>query len=82
MEPVRCESCGMPLEKVEDHALGDPAIPWCRFCTTAEGRLQPRDERLERFTQWTMEHEGLDRAAARAQAIAYMRAMPAWRDWF
>ncbi|MEI8333931.1 MAG: zinc ribbon domain-containing protein [Chloroflexota bacterium] len=76
---VRCDSCGMPLAAATDHALGDPAIPYCRFCTMEDGTLQPRDERLERFTQWAMRQDGLDYDAARAQAIAYMSTMPAWR---
>jgi hypothetical protein len=76
----RCNSCGMPLDSVSDHALGDAAIPYCGHCTTEDGSLQPREERLERFTRWAMQVGGLDRAAARDQAQAYMATMPAWRD--
>jgi hypothetical protein len=76
----RCNSCGMPLESDTDHALGDATIPYCVHCTTEDGLLQPRDERLERFTQWAMRADGLDYAAARERAKAYMAAMPAWRD--
>ena len=76
---VRCDSCGMPLAGAADHALGDPAIPYCRFCTQEDGTLQPRDERLERFTQWAMKQNGLDYDDARKQAIAYMATMPAWK---
>jgi hypothetical protein len=76
-----CESCGMPLAGAEDHALADPSIPYCRFCAP-EGVLPSREERLERFTQWTMRQEGLDYGAARDKAIAYMKTMPAWKDSF
>lgn len=76
---VRCDSCGMPLASATDHALGDASIPYCRFCTTEAGTLQPRDERLERFTQWSMKQNGLDYETAREQAAAYMATMPAWR---
>ena len=75
----RCESCGMPLEGAADHALGDSSIPYCQHCTTPDGTLQPREERLERLTQWAMRSDGLDYAAAREQAKAYMATMPAWR---
>ena len=81
LQSDRCESCGMPLSTDDDHALGDPSIPWCRFCTTADGSLQSRDERLERFTAW-IARDGVDREAARERAIAHMRAMPAWKDAF
>ena len=76
---VRCDSCGMPLAAAEDHALGDPAIPYCRHCTREDGTLQSRSERLERFTQWSMRADGLDYETARARAEAYMATMPAWK---
>jgi hypothetical protein len=79
---VSCESCGMPLASDADHALADPGIPYCRFCTTDDGKLQERDERLERFTQWSMRKDGLDYQAARSKAIEYMKSMPAWRNAF
>jgi hypothetical protein len=69
----------MPLAGVEDHALSDPAIPYCTYCAP-EGTLPAPEERLERFTQWTMRQEGLDYPAARQKARAYMKTMPAWRD--
>jgi ribosome-binding protein aMBF1 (putative translation factor) len=78
---MNCESCGMPLAGAEDHALADATIPYCNHCAP-EGRLPAVQERLERFTQWTMRQEGLDYVAAREKAIAYMRTMPAWKDAF
>ncbi len=76
-----CESCGMPLTHDSDHALGDAASPYCQYCAP-DGKLQPADERLERFTQWSMRQDGLDYASAREKAIAYMKTMPAWKDAF
>ena len=78
---VSCESCGMPLAGAEDHALADEAIPYCSYCAP-EGKLPPVEERLERFTQWTMRQEGLDHDAALVKARAYMKTMPAWKDAF
>jgi hypothetical protein len=69
----------MPLAGAEDHPLSDPAIPYCTYCAP-EGTLPAPEERLERFTQWTMRQEGLDYPAARQKARAYMKTMPAWRD--
>jgi len=76
---VSCESCGMPLAGAEDHALANLEIPYCSYCAP-EGTLPAFEERLERFTQWTMNQEGLDHAAAREKARAYMKTMPAWKD--
>ena len=77
--PASCESCGMPLAGAEDHALKDASIPYCGYCAP-EGTLPRVEERIERFTQWTMRQEGLDYQAARVKAIAYMKTMPAWKD--
>jgi hypothetical protein len=71
----------MPLAGAEAHALADPTIPYCSHCAP-EGKLQPADERLERFTQWMMGQESLDYAAAREKARAYLKTMPAWKDSF
>lgn len=79
MPTISCESCGMPLAGAEDHALNDPSIPYCKFCAP-DGRLMPAQERLERFTQWTMRQDGLDYDAARQKARSYMKSMPAWKD--
>ena len=78
---ITCESCGMPLAGAEDHALGDASIRYCTYCAP-EGTLPAAQERLERFTQWTMRQEGLDYDAARTKAEAYMKTMPAWKDAF
>jgi hypothetical protein len=74
-----CESCGMPLAGSEDHALSDPAIPYCVYCAP-EGVLPPAEDRLERFTQWMVAQDGLDYASAKEKARAYMQTMPAWKD--
>ncbi len=76
---ISCESCGMPLATDADHALGDASNPYCRFCAP-DGTLPTAEERLERFTQWSMQHDGLEYAAAREKARAYMKTLPAWKD--
>ena len=81
MTLAACESRGMPLAANTDHALADPSIPYCRICAP-EGTLPAPEERLERFTQWTMRQEGLDHDVARVKALACMRTMPAWKDAF
>lgn len=81
MEPVaRCESCGMPFDNVEDHALGEAARPYCRYCTDDVGQLLPFDTRLARVTDWMMQESSLDRSTAEKVAREQMRSLPAWRD--
>jgi len=36
-----CGSCGMPLEKPEDFALGDVTRAYCRYCTDAREKEEP-----------------------------------------
>lgn len=81
MSVATCESCGMPMANATDHALADTALPWCRYCAP-DGTLPSAEERLERFTQWSMRQEGLDHDVARVKALVYMKTMPAWRDAF
>ncbi len=80
MTTMNCDSCGLPLLEAADHARGDLANPFCRYCTDEAGQLQPFQERFERMTQWAMRQDGLERSAAEARTRQYMRGMPAWRD--
>jgi hypothetical protein len=70
----------MPLERPEDHALGDPARPYCRHCARADGTMQSYPEKLAGFTGWLVSTQGLDQDAARQQAVAILGQLPAWRD--
>ena len=44
---ISCGSCGMPMEKPEDFALGDVTQPYCAWCTDARGKLLPYEQVLE-----------------------------------
>ncbi len=79
-DTMTCESCGMPMAGPPDHAPGHPESGWCRFCSEPDGSLQPFEERFDRMVQWSMRHDGLDRAAAERSTRDHMRTMPAWRD--
>lgn len=39
-----CESCGMPLSKKEDFALGDESSLFCLYCVNADGRVKSCEE--------------------------------------
>ncbi len=71
MSNVPCESCGMPIE----HG------PYCTHCTTADGALQPFDERFERMIQWQARRTpDASRAELAKKTLAYMATMPAWKE--
>ena len=69
--PASCESCGMPIESGS----------YCSYCTDADGRLQPFEERFERMVDWQARREpSTSRAELEAATRAYLRSMPAWHD--
>ena len=77
---VSCGSCGFPIEKDEDFALGDPSQPYCRYCTDAHGALLPYDAVLATNAHYYVETQDVSFEAAKGMAAALLSSMPAWRD--
>jgi hypothetical protein len=75
-----CQSCGMPMEQLDDHAPGNPGSLHCRYCSRPDGSLQPFDERFERMVEWSMRQDGLPREYAESATRDYMRSMPLWKN--
>ena len=71
-----CGSCGMPMERPEDFALGDVTRPYCRHCTDAHGELLPFDQVLATNARFYVESQGVTPAAADAMARAMSRICP------
>ena len=66
-----CESCSMPIESGH----------YCQYCVTAEGALQPFDERFEKMVGWQLRQKpGTSRADAERDTLTFMAKMPAWRE--
>ena len=74
-----CIACGMPMETLADHALGDPAKTYCRYCMRADGSMQSYDEKLAGYAGWLVTTQGLDTSIARDQARTILAQLPAWR---
>ncbi|MFI5399986.1 MAG: zinc ribbon domain-containing protein [SAR324 cluster bacterium] len=74
-----CGSCGMPLERPEDFALGDTTQPYCRSCTDAKGRLLPYEKVLELNAHYYVQSQGVTPDAAVRMARALLADMPAWK---
>jgi hypothetical protein len=77
---VSCGSCGFPMEKPEDYALGDETQPYCRYCTDAKGALLSYETVLDTNAKYYVDSQGLAPEAARGMAAALLASMPAWRD--
>jgi hypothetical protein len=39
-----CATCGMPLEKKEDFALGDEKARFCAYCVNPDGSVKSGEE--------------------------------------
>lgn len=77
---TNCIACDMPMESAADHALGDPARSYCRYCAREDGTMQSYPEKLGNYMDWLVSSQGLDPAAARDQAVTILGRLPAWRD--
>jgi len=75
-----CGSCGMPMEKSEDFALGDATRPYCRYCTDERGQLLSYEQVLATNARFYIESQGVTVAAANELARAMLADMPAWRS--
>jgi hypothetical protein len=74
-----CIACGMPMEGVEDFAMGDNSKDYCRYCARADGSMQSYEEKLDSMTRFIVETQGFDDGAARETARGLMSKLPAWR---
>jgi hypothetical protein len=77
-----CGSCGMPLEKPEDFALGDPTQPYCRYCTDGQGNLLPYEQVLATNAGFYVKSQGITPEAAARLAQALLADKPAWKGRF
>ena len=77
---ISCGSCGMPMEKPEDFALGDVTQAYCSYCTDARGKLLPYEQVLDINARIYEQSQGVTSEAAKRLAQALLADMPAWRD--
>ncbi len=75
-----CIACGMPMEKPEDHALGNVTRSYCLHCARPDGSMRSYEEAVAGMSQFMMRSQGLDENAAREAVIAIMKKLPAWKD--
>jgi hypothetical protein len=70
----------MPLERPEDHALGDVTQQYCRWCTDERGQLLPYESVLAMNAESYVKSQGVTLDAAKRLAAAMLADMPAWRN--
>lgn len=77
---TQCIACGMPMEKPEDHASGDPSKNFCKHCSRPDGEMKSYDEVLNGMAGFMMQSQGLSEEPARQAAKEMMTRLPAWKD--
>ena len=75
-----CIACGMPMQKAEEHAMGDIRKDYCVHCARADGSMQSRQEKLDSMAGFLVRTQGLKQEQARKEALARMSKLPAWKD--
>ena len=76
---MNCESCGLPLQKPEDHGAGDPANKYCRYCAP-DGKLKSREQVREGWIGYTIKAESISREEAEDKVDREMAKLPAWQQ--
>lgn len=75
-----CSSCGMPLEKAEDHAHGDVSNPHCIYCVHQDGSLKSYKEIHEGTVNHFMQWQGIEEGAAKKMATEMLQELPFWKN--
>lgn len=75
-----CATCGMPLEKKEDYALGNEEANFCAFCVNPEGSLKTGEEIFEGGVQFLLKALGGERSLAEKITRKNMSRLPYWQE--
>jgi Putative zinc ribbon domain len=75
-----CNSCGMPLEKATDYALGCVSSQYCTHCTDDKGNLKPYSDVLQGMAGYLVESQGINRDKAQTMAQDLLSRLPAWQS--
>ena len=74
-----CESCGMPMVRLEDHGGGRLDVHFCKYCTDPLGRLKPKEEVRKTMVDLAVTAQRRSIEDAEKFVDRYMKKMPAWR---
>lgn len=74
-----CQSCGMPMDKPEDHGGGRLDNPYCKYCTDIQGNLLPRETVRQNMIQFYTQKMGKTPEEAGIEVDKIMATMPAWQ---
>lgn len=75
-----CATCGMPLEKKEDFALGDEKAEFCAYCVNPDGSVKSGEEIFNGGVQFFLSTLGDDRSLAERITRKNMSRLPYWQE--
>ncbi len=75
---MNCESCGMPMQKSEDHGGSDINNKYCKHCAP-DGALKSRERIREGWINYATKTENMSRELAEKKVDEEMAKMPAWK---
>lgn len=78
-ESAKCLSCGVPIPKPEEHALGNPKNPYCRNCADEKGDVKPFEQIAEGMKNFLIS-QGAAPHEAEIKAKEHLKKMPAWKE--
>lgn len=74
-----CQSCGMPMVRLEDHGGGRLDVHYCKYCTDAQGELKPREQVRQGMIDLMVTARRKSIEDAEKFVDNFMKKMPAWR---
>lgn len=73
-----CQSCGLPMTKIEDHGGGDVNNKYCKHCAP-DGKLMSREQIREGWISYVIKTENISKEEAERKVDGEMAKMPAWK---
>lgn len=80
-----CQSCGMPLEKPEDHGTGKDGKKdddYCFHCLQAGKFTEPditMEEMIDKVVGYMENHDDIPKGQARPMLVVFMPTLKRWR---
>ncbi|MFA5184753.1 MAG: zinc ribbon domain-containing protein [Patescibacteria group bacterium] len=75
-----CATCGMPLEKKEDFALGDEKSEFCAYCVNPDGSLKSGEEIFQGGVNFFLGALGGEKNFAEKITRKNMSQLPYWQE--
>lgn len=80
MDEKICESCTMPMKKIEDFGGGNPHSRFCVHCTYDDGKLKTYEDMVAGLVHLIKMDTGKDTKVATKIAKENLKKIPLWKD--